>query len=59
LVFGELPVANPVGEYWKFARASEDALAFKHRIEQEVRPVMERVRSLMKKLGDLAQAKNA
>jgi hypothetical protein len=39
--------------------SNEDALAFRHRIEQEVTPVMERVRSLMKKLGDLAQTNNA
>ena len=40
-------------------RSNEDALAFKQRIEQEITPVMERVRSLMKKLGDLAQTNNA
>ena len=40
-------------------RSSEDALAFKQRIEREIAPVMERVRILMKKLGDLAQTNNA
>jgi hypothetical protein len=40
-------------------RSNEDTLAFKQRIEREVTPVMERVRSLMKKLGDLAQTNNA
>jgi len=40
-------------------RSNEDALAFKQRIEREIAPVMERVRILMKKLGDLAQTNNA
>ena len=40
-------------------RSNEDALAFKQRIEQEITPVMERVRILIKKLGDLAQTNNA
>ena len=39
--------------------SDEDVLAFKQQIEQEVAPVMQRVRSLMKKLGDLAQTNNA
>jgi hypothetical protein len=40
-------------------RSNEDELAFKQRIEREITPVMERVRILMKKLGDLAQTNNA